>query len=102
MRRPLRDRFGFMHGADMIPRDLRGRVMAALGRGTVLNGSTGGGIGGPGVGFLITLPIMIASLTGGYLYAAHPAYLWLFVLAATLISLFLSTLFLRDPAKAET
>jgi DHA1 family multidrug resistance protein-like MFS transporter len=87
--------------ADMIPRDLRGRVMAALGRGAVFIGSTGGGIGGPGVGFLITVPIMIASVAGGYLYAAQPAYPWFFVAVATLVSLILSTLFLNDPEKAE-
>jgi MFS family permease len=87
--------------ADMIPRDIRGRVMAALGRGTTLIGSTGGGIGGPGVGFLITIPIMIASIAGGYLYAANPISPWLFALATSLVSLLLATFFLHDPAKAE-
>ena len=88
--------------ADLVPRDMRGRVMAALGRGTTLIGSTGGGVGGPGMGFLITIPIMIASLAGGYLYEANPTYPWLFGFVAGLISLVLATFFLRDPATAET
>lgn len=87
--------------ADMVPRDIRGRVMAALGRGGTFIGSTGGGIGGPGVGFLTTIPIMIASISGGYLYAANPTYPWLFGLVTSLISLSLAMFFLRDPANAE-
>ncbi|MFO7916701.1 MAG: hypothetical protein R6V13_01305 [Anaerolineae bacterium] len=87
--------------ADMVPKELRGRVMAALGRGTVMIGASSGGTGGPGVGFLMTLPIMLSSLTGGYLYDWHPAYPWLFVVVATLISLLLSVLFIRDPKEAE-
>ncbi|MFP3897643.1 MAG: MFS transporter, partial [Anaerolineales bacterium] len=87
--------------ADLVPRDLRGRVMAALGRGSVMIGASSGGTGGPGVGFLMTLPIMLSSLAGGYLYDWNPAYPWLFVLAATLISLLLAIFFVRDPEKAE-
>jgi hypothetical protein len=87
--------------ADMVPRDIRGRVMAALGRGGTFIGSTGGGIGGPGVGFLTTIPIMVASISGGYLYAANPTYPWLFGLATSLISLALAIFLLRDPANAE-
>ncbi len=87
--------------ADMVPRDLRGRVMAALGRGSVMIGASSGGTGGPGVGFLMTLPIMFSSLAGGYLYHWNPVYPWLFVLAVTLISLLLASFFVRDPEKAE-
>jgi len=87
--------------ADMVPRDMRGRVMAALGRGTVMIGAVAGGTGGPGVGFLITIPLMLASLAGGYLYAYNPIYPWFFVLIAMAISLILSALFIRDPKEAE-
>jgi MFS family permease len=55
--------------ADLVPRESRGRVMAALGRGTVMLGPAAGGTGGPGVGFVVTVPLMVASLAGGYLYA---------------------------------
>lgn len=87
--------------ADMVPRDMRGRVMAALGRGTVMIGAAAGGTGGPGVGFLVTIPLMIASLAGGYLYAYNPTYPWLFVFIVMAISLILSALFIRDPKEAE-
>jgi MFS family permease len=87
--------------ADTVPRDIRGRVMAAFGRGTILVGASGGGTGGPGMGFLITLPVMVASLIGGILYAMDPAYPWFFVLVTTIISLATSAFFVRDPQEAE-
>lgn len=87
--------------ADTVPRDIRGRVMAAIGRGTVMIGAAAGGTGGPGVGFLVTIPLIVASLAGGYLYAHNPVYPWLFVLAATTISLILTALFIRDPERAH-
>ena len=87
--------------ADSIPREMRGRVMAAIGRGTVMIGATGGGTGGPGVGFVITIPLMLSSLAGGYLYAYNVAYPWFLSSAATAISILLVALFVRDPHKAE-
>jgi len=87
--------------ADTVPRDIRGRVMAALGQGAVMIGAAAGGTGGPGVGFLITIPLMVASFAGGYLYAYNPAYPWGFVGIASLLSLILAVLFIRDPGKAE-
>jgi len=87
--------------ADCIPRDIRGRAMAALGRGTVLVGATGGGTGGPGMGFLITIPVMVASLAGGILYAANPVYPWFFFLFTILASIAVTALYVRDPKTAE-
>ncbi len=87
--------------ADTVPRKSRGKVMSAFGRGSVLIGAAGGGTGGPGMGFFITIPVMIASVAGGILYSANPAYPWFFVLAATAVSFIVSTLFIRDPTKAE-
>ena len=87
--------------ADIAPREIRGRVMAALGQGGVVIGAAGGGTGGPGTGFLITLPLMIASLAGGYLYAQNPTYPWLFVLIAATLATLLTALFIRDPKQAE-
>jgi MFS family permease len=88
--------------ADMVPRALRGRVMAALGRGSVMIAGTGGGTGGPGVGFLITVPIMVSSLAGGYLYGQNATYPWMLAAATTTISLFLAVFFIHDPEEAET
>jgi MFS family permease len=87
--------------ADCIPRDIRGRAMAALGRGTVLVAATGGGTGGPGMGFLITVPVMVASLAGGVLYAANPVYPWYFFLFTILASIAVTALYVRDPKTAE-
>jgi MFS family permease len=87
--------------ADCVPRDIRGRAMAALGRGTVLVGATGGGTGGPGMGFLITIPVMVSSLAGGLLYAANPHYPWIFFLFTILASITVTALYVRDPKTAE-
>jgi MFS family permease len=87
--------------ADCVPRDIRGRAMAALGRGTVLVGATGGGTGGPGMGFLITIPVMVSSLAGGLLYAANPQYPWFFFLFTILVSIAVTALWVRDPKTAE-
>jgi len=87
--------------ADCVPRDIRGRVMAAFGRGTVLVGAAGGGTGGPGMGFLITVPVMVASLLGGILYSANPQYPWIFVLFTILVSIAVTGLYIRDPKTAE-
>jgi MFS family permease len=87
--------------ADTVPRNIRGRVMSALGQGGIMLGAAGGGTGGPAVGFLITIPLMIASLAGGYLYAWNPVSPWFFVLTATVISVLLTLVFIRDPKTAE-
>ena len=86
--------------ADTVPRDVRGRVMAALGQGGILIGSAGG-VGGPGVGFVTVIPLMLAYLAGGYLYGQNPAYPWFLALGATAIAILLIALFIRDPQQAE-
>ena len=87
--------------ADSVPRETRGRVMAALGRGTVMIGASSGGTGGPGVGFLVTGPLMVASLAGGYVYAYNHTYPWFFAGATIALSILLCVLFVRDPKVAE-
>ena len=87
--------------ADSIPRDLRGRMMAAIGRGQVLVGSVGGGTGGPGMGYLFTIPVMVASVVGGLLYSLNPMYPWLCILGTTIIQFISVILFIRDPHTAE-
>lgn len=87
--------------ADLIPRDLRGRVMAAVGRGTVLLGSSSGGTGGPGMGFLITVPVMLGSLAGGYIYAFNTNLTWIFAAGATTVSMFLALFLITDAPQAH-
>lgn len=53
------------------------------------------------MGFLVIVPLMLASLLGGYLYALDPAYPWYFVLAATVAMVVVTALFVRDPRDAE-
>jgi MFS family permease len=87
--------------ADAIPRELRGRVMAAIGRGFVQLAPASGGTGGPGTGFLTTLPVMAGSIAGGYLYRHNPVLPWIVVSAATAVSIGLAALFIRDPEHAH-
>ncbi|MCB0089620.1 MAG: hypothetical protein KDE54_17055, partial [Caldilineaceae bacterium] len=87
--------------ADTVPRQMRGRVMAATGQGGVMIGAAGGGTGGPGTGFLITLPIMASSLAGGYLYAANPVYPWYVASVTMALAVVVTILFIRDPQRAE-
>ncbi|MCW4012649.1 MAG: MFS transporter [Candidatus Bathyarchaeota archaeon] len=87
--------------ADYTPRNIRGKVMAAVGRGTVLVGATGGGTGGPGMGFLFVIPVMISSLLGGALYALNSDYPWYLVAVASLVQLVLVLFYIRDPEQAE-
>lgn len=84
-----------------VPRDVRGRVMAALGHGGLKVGTAGGGVGGPSVGYIATLPLMAASLAGGYLYAWNPASPWFCAAISTALSISLIALFVRDPKQAE-
>jgi MFS family permease len=87
--------------ADTVPRTMRGRVMAATGRGAVMLAPASGGTGGPGMGFLTTLPVMLGSVAGGYLYDVNPTFPWVFVTGATAVSVLLTLLFLRDPEHAQ-
>ena len=85
----------------VVLRDIRGRVMAALGHGGLKIGTAGGGVGGPSVGYIAVLPLMAASLAGGYLYAWEPVSPWFCAAIATVLSISLIALFVRDPRQAE-
>lgn len=87
--------------ADLVPRGMRGRVMSAVGRGSVMVGSAGGGTGGPGMGYLYTVFVVAGSILGGVLYSADPSYPWLGVLAACVVQLVFVALFIRDPETRE-
>ena len=87
--------------SDYTPRSMRGKVMSAVGRGTAMIGAAGGGTGGPGLGYLFVIPVMISSLVGGVLYDMNPVYPWYFVAGATVLQLLCVILFIRDPEVAE-
>ncbi len=54
-----------------------------------------------GCGFITTLPVKLGSILRGYLYACNPTFPWLFVSAATVLSVVLPVLSLRDPEHAQ-
>jgi len=87
--------------ADYIPRSLRGRVMAAIGRGSVLIGATGGGTGGPGMGYLFTVPVIISSLAGGVMYAVSPDLPWIVTAATCVVQIAAVIFFIKEPTTAE-
>jgi MFS family permease len=86
--------------ADLAPRRQRGQMMAAIGQGGMMIGLAGG-VGGPALGYLFILPVMLASLAGGYLYTLNPAYPWLISLGLTVISIVVTVLYIRDAKNAE-
>ena len=87
--------------ADLVPRSLRGKMMAAIGQGGMMIGPAGGGAGGPALGYLFIPPVMVASLAGGYLYMLNPIYPWVFSLATTVLSIILTVLYIKDAHSAE-
>ncbi len=87
--------------ADLVPRSLRGKMMAAIGQGGMMIGPAGGGAGGPALGYLFIPPVMVASLAGGYLYLLNPIYPWVFSLATTVLSIILTVFYIKDAHSAE-
>jgi MFS family permease len=87
--------------ADYVPREMRGRVMAAIGRGSVLIGATGGGTGGPGMGYLFTIPVIMSSLVGGFLYSMNPRFPWVVIAITCIIQMVSVILFLKEPEEVE-
>ena len=74
--------------------------MATLGRGWLLVNFQGGVGGGPGMGFLLTFPVIIGSLIGGYIYEFNPTAPWLLLGAAMAGNALIAGLLLR-PGKDE-
>jgi MFS family permease len=88
--------------AESVPRELRGRVMSAIGRGVIMvtgPGVGGGGGGGPGMGFVLTVPVIIGSLVGGYIYSVNPTYSWILLTGSLVICTAVSIVLLKDPQK---
>jgi MFS family permease len=87
--------------ADLVPRVMRGRVMAAMGRGALLINPGRGSGGGPGMGYLFALPVMLGSIVGGVIYGIDPAFPWL-VQSIILIGIVVASfVFLHEPSQAE-
>jgi MFS family permease len=83
--------------ADTIPRNIRGRVMAAMGQGLGV-GISGGGYSR---GFLLFIPATIGSFLGGYIYDFNPAMPWLIQSVFLLLGIALTLMLVKEPEKAE-
>jgi MFS family permease len=86
---------------DNIPRNLRGRVMGALGRGVLMINPVAGGTGGPSVGYIFAVPVIFGLVIGGYVYNLSASTLWIIQFALIMGSISLSILFLQEPKQAE-
>ena len=83
--------------ADVIPRSMRGRIMAGVGQGVSL-GVSGGGWSS---GFLLFIPMTIGNLIGGYIYAYNPMFPWFIQVAGITLALILTYYIVKEPKKAE-
>lgn len=77
-----------------VPPERRGRVMSALGMGMLFINTRGGGGGGPGMGTLLTIPSIIGSILGGFVYGYNPNLLWMSFGVALILSAVISDRFL--------
>jgi MFS family permease len=85
---------------ELVPRERRGMVMAILGRGwlhTNIKEKIGGG---PGMGFILTLPIVVGSLLSGYIYDAVPSAPWLLLGTSLMVNAIIAALFLKTKEEA--
>jgi MFS family permease len=79
---------------DSVPPERRGRVMSALGQGMLFINTRGGGGGGPGMGTLLTIPSILGSLLGGFVYRYNPNLIWLSFGTTLVLSAVISEKFL--------
>jgi MFS family permease len=80
--------------AEATPPDKRGRIMSALGVGWLLINTRGGGVGGPGMGALLTIPTIVGSLLGGLVYSYRPELLWLSYGSSLILNIIICWIFL--------
>jgi MFS family permease len=80
---------------ELVPQERRGMVMATLGRGMLLTNYRGGVGGGPGMGFVLTLPVVVGSLVSGYIYDAVPYVPWLFLGTALVVNAIIVAFYLK-------
>ena len=81
--------------AESVPPHMRGRVMAAIGQGSLFINMRGGGGGGPGLGAVLTIPAMMGALLGGFIYQASPRLPWFLMGAAMLVSASICAFFMK-------
>jgi len=85
--------------ADMVPSERRGMAMAAIGRGMLVTDLRGGGGGGPSMGFVMTIPVIIGSLLGGYVFQMSPVTPWIIQGCALFLNAIIATFLLKLPKR---
>ncbi|MGD2201331.1 MAG: MFS transporter, partial [Candidatus Bathyarchaeota archaeon] len=80
---------------DLTPPEKRGVVMASMGRGMLVVNYRGAVGGGPGMGFILTLPVMVGSYLGGYIFENYPTTPWLFLGISLGVNALLAYVFLK-------
>ncbi|MBL7080631.1 MFS transporter [Candidatus Bathyarchaeota archaeon] len=81
--------------AESVPPHMRGRVMAAIGQGALFINMRGGGGGGPGMGAVLTIPAIMGSLLGGFIYQTSPRLPWFLMGASMLVSASICAFFMK-------
>jgi MFS family permease len=84
--------------ADTIPKNTRGRIMAALGQGVNI-GVSGGGYAR---GFILFIPATIGAFFGGYIYDYNPILPWVLQVTILVISIALTYVYIKEPETAQT
>ena len=69
--------------------------MPARGHGLLNITVWGGGGGGPGMGAVLTIPAILGSLLGGFIYQASPRLPWFLMGAAMLVSASICAFFMK-------
>ncbi|MFP3950886.1 MAG: MFS transporter [Candidatus Bathyarchaeia archaeon] len=85
--------------ADLVPKERRGRTMAALGRGLLRINYRSSGGGGLGMGFLLTFPSVLGLMTGGLIYEKAAYMPWVLLGSGTLISGVMMAVFIKTGKK---
>ncbi len=83
--------------ADTIPKNTRGRIMAAMGQGFNI-GVSGGGYAR---GFILFIPATIGAFFGGYIYDYNPILPWLLQVAILVVCIALTYVYIREPETAQ-
>ena len=85
--------------ADLAPRERRGRIISAIGQGSLGTRTAKVAQGNPG--FILALFSFAGFFAGGYIYDLNPAYPWFFLTISVATSLGSTMLLLKEPEKPE-
>ena len=85
----------------MVPRDRRGRTLAAVGLNLFNFLRYNPGMMA-GFGFIAYIPAMAVALSSGFIYELNPRYPWFLLSTALVVIGVLTLLFIREPTKSET